>query len=57
MLEVVSEMINADELNGQMLTIPEVAKLLHVHSNMDCTPDIGQIGLGEFGRLLPIPAD
>jgi len=24
---------------------------------MDCTPGVGQIGLGWFGRLLPVPAD
>ena len=24
---------------------------------VDCTPEVGQVGLGGFGRLLPVPAD
>ena len=24
---------------------------------VDCTPGVGQMGLGKFGRLLPVPAD
>jgi len=24
---------------------------------VDCTPEVGQVELGEFGRSLPVPAD